>query len=502
MSTIKPLLHQRTAPIEMNPDEFRKLGHQLVDQIAEFLASISERPVKPHVTHEDTQAVLGQRSLPEQGDDPEKILGDASRLLFDYSTLIGHPRFWGYICGAPAPIGALADFLAAAVNPNLGGWTISPIATEIETQTVQWLAELIGYPSSCGGLLTSGGNAANFLAFLAARRAKVPWNVRENGIKGGEQNLYVYVSKDTHTWIQKAADLFGIGTNAIRWVETDSDYRMDMNDLRRQIEQDKKQGHLPFMVVGAAGTTAVGAVDPLFEIAAICREHDLWFHVDGAYGAPAVILPDADPNLKGMSEADSIAVDPHKWLYSAVEAGCTLVRDPKTLLNAFSYRPDYYPLDHSGEINYYEYGLQNSRGFKALKVWMALQQVGREGYVEMLGEDVRLARAFYDLAAQHPELEAVSHSLSITNFRYIPAALQAGTPDVDAYLNDLNRELLTLIQQSGEAYVTNAILDGRYTLRLCIVNFRTSLADMEALAEIVTRLGKSLDADMRPDALR
>jgi glutamate/tyrosine decarboxylase-like PLP-dependent enzyme len=275
---------------------------------------------------------------------------------------------------------------------------------------------------------------------------------------------------------------------------------MGLEILRDQIRADKKAGEQPFIVIGTAGSVSTGAIDDLAEIAKICREEDLWFHVDGAYGGFAAMLPDASPELRALSEADSIAVDPHKWLYTPLEAGCALVRDPEKLREAFAYHPPYY---HFGveAINYLDYGPQNSRGFRALKVWLALQQAGRKGYEQMLADDIQLAKKLHELVAQKPELEAFTHSLSITTFRYVPSDLKITSDSVEEYLNQLNTELLTRLQSSGEAYLSNAVIDGKFTLRACIVNFRSSLADIEALPEIVLRIGRDVDAELRRERL-
>jgi glutamate/tyrosine decarboxylase-like PLP-dependent enzyme len=429
------------------------------------------------------------------------LLDQTTKLLLDHSLFNAHPKFWGYITGSGAPIGVLADLLAATVNPNVGAAILSPVASEIEAQTVRWIADLIGYPRTCGGLLVSGGNMANFVCFLAARKAKVPWDLKTEGLSGGKQRVLVYVSKETHAWIEKAAELFGTGTQSIRWIATNADQQMDVAALEQQIIADCVENHLPFMVVGAAGTVSTGAIDPLPEIAAVCKKYDLWFHVDGAYGAPAAVLPDASADLLGLREADSIALDPHKWLYSPLEAGCSLVRDPNHLLDTFSHHPVYYNFDGTDgdpPINYHEYGLQNSRGFRALKVWLGLRHVGRDGYIQMIGDDIALAEALYIAVGRHPELEAVTHHLSITTFRFVPHVLPGDPPARESYLNDLNEELINRLQRSGEAFVSNALVDGKYVLRACIVNFRTTLSDVEALPEIVVRLGKQLDSEMRP----
>jgi len=450
------------------------------------------------------RATLGNGSLPAEGARPQDLLDQTATLLFDHSLFSAHPRFWGYIYSSAAPIGALGDLLAAAVNPNVGAWNLSPIASEIEAQTVRWIAELIGYPADCGGLLVSGGNMANFVPFLVARKAKTDWDASGEGLRAAAgRPLRVYCSAETHTWIHKAADLFGLGTDSIRWIGTDAELRMDTAELRRRIAEDRARGDLPFLVVGAAGSVSTGAIDPLPELAAIAREEGLWFHVDGAYGAIAAALDDASPDLRGLALADSVAVDPHKWLYMPLEAGCALVRDRRALPRTFSHRPPYYHFpEHEGEesINYFEHGMQNSRGFRALKVWLALRQVGRDGYVRMIADDIRLAKALYQIAAEHPELEAFTQGLSITTFRYVPRGLGPGTEQVEAYLNRLNTELLTRLQRSGEIFLTNAVIRGKFLLRACFVNFHSTFADVRALPEIVTRIGAEVDGQMRRSA--
>ncbi|HEV2424341.1 MAG TPA: aminotransferase class V-fold PLP-dependent enzyme [Terriglobia bacterium] len=506
-SATQQQVEARHAALEMSPEEFRAAGHKLVDEIAAFLESIPNRRVVPPVTPRGLRQALGTDSLPEQGTPAAVLLEGAARLLFDNSLLSAHPRFWGYINAGPAPIGALADLLASSVGPNAGGWILSPVATEIERQTVRWIAELIGYPRDCGGLLVSGGNTANFVPFLAARRSKVDWPAHESGLRSGRA-LRVYGSSETHTWIHKAADLFGLGTDAIRWIPCDRDQRLSTDALRTQIERDRRDGNLPFLVVGQAGSVSTGAVDPLPEIACICREQDVWFHVDGAYGAVAAVLPasspHAVPDLAGIAEADSVAVDPHKWLYAPLEAGCALVRDRNVMLRTFSHRPPYYHFDEGDPndemVNYFEYGLQNSRGFRALKVWLALRQAGREGYVNSVTDDIRVAQALYRAAAAHPELEAVTQALSITTLRYVPQDLASNreSAPVAEYLNKLNTELLERLQRGGEAFLTNAVVDGRFLLRACVVNYRSTLADAEAVAGIVVRVGRDADHDLRP----
>jgi aromatic-L-amino-acid decarboxylase len=488
------------APLEIDPAEFRSLGYQLVDRIVGLLESLPLRPVTSAESPTSIRRALqSDRPLPHQGSEPAELLNHAADLLFEHSLFNGHPRFWGYITSSATPIGALGDLLAAAVNPNVGAWPLSPMASEIEAQTIRWIAGMLGYPAECGGLFVSGGNMANIVGFLAARQAKAGHDVRTRGL--GDARLRAYCSKETHTWIQKAADISGIGTDAIRWIPANDRMQIDIPSLRQQVEADLASGDRPFLVVGTAGTVSTGAVDPLHELGELCREFNLWFHVDGAYGAMAAILPHAPDEFSGLGEADSIAVDPHKWLYAPLEAGCALVRDRQMLRDAFAYHPPYYHFETEA-INYYDLGPQNSRGFRALKVWLALQQAGREGYVQMISDNIRLAAELFQSIAQYPELQALTQGLSITTFRFVPPGLASGSDEAESYLNALNNELLTRVQNSGEAYLSNAVVNGKFALRVCIVNFRTTQTDIEALPPLIVRLGKQTDAELRSAELR
>ena len=501
MTDILKLVPQRHAELAMDAEQFRALGHALVDEIATFLASVPERPVTPGESPDAVRTALGAgASLPNEGTDAERVLRDATRLLFNHSLHIGHPRFWGYITSSPAPIGMLGDMLAAAVNPNCGGWTLSPMATEIEAQTVRWLAELIGFPAGSGGLLVSGGNMANMAAFWAARTHADP-GARERGVNSAAPDaLRIYTSQETHTWIQKAADLGGLGTDAVRWIPTDSDLRMDIGALEDALRADIAAGLRPMMVIGTAGSVSTGAIDPLPQIAELCRANDVWFHVDGAYGGFAAAVPDTPDDLRGLALADSIAIDPHKWLYAPIEAGCTLVRDPQKLRSAFSYHPPYY---HFGmeATNFVDFGPQNSRGFRALKVWLSLRQIGRNGYVRSISADIALAERLHERVRATPGLQALTLGLSISTFRYVPSRLQkkVGEPETEAYLNRLNEALLDRIQSSGRAFVSNAVIHGAYALRACIVNFNTRAEDVDALPGIVLDIAREVEREVKLD---
>jgi glutamate/tyrosine decarboxylase-like PLP-dependent enzyme len=339
--------------------------------------------------------------------------------------------------------------------------------------------------------MVSGGNMANMLGFFAARRAQAGWDIRAEGLHAEKRQLTLYASRETHTWVEKAADISGLGTNAIRWVATTAQQQIDVTELERQIATDRNNGFLPFLLIGTAGNVSTGAVDPLGALSALARKHDLWFHVDGAYGAPAAALPDAPADLHLLRKADSIALDPHKWLYNPIEVACTLVRNPQHLLDAFSFTPPYYTFDEDEADpgnDYYTMGLQNTRGFRALKVWLTLQNTGRNGYIRLIGNNIALAQNLFEAAEKHPELEACTRNLSITTFRYIPPGIDSR----DEKLNQLNTALLTKLQKGGQAFLSNAIVDGKYLLRACFVNFRTTKNDIDRLIEIVVRIGREI----------
>jgi glutamate/tyrosine decarboxylase-like PLP-dependent enzyme len=486
---------RRSSPaIDMGAEDFRLLGHALVERIADLMASIRQRKVTSGITPAQSRELVGSTGpIPEDGTDAAGILDEAFEKLASYSLYNGHPKFWGYITSSPAPIGVLGDFLAAAINSNLGSWKLSPVATEIELQTVRWIAEMIGYPANCGGIMVSGGNMANIVCFLAARTAAAGQSIRATGLRDGDPRLTVYASDQTHTWIEKAMDMTGFGTDWLRRVKTDNRQRTRIDDLRRLIERDLNNGFRPMMVIGSAGTVSTGAIDPLFEMADLCREYSIWFHVDGAYGGLAALASDAPPEIRGLKRAASVAVDPHKWLYAPLEAGCALVRDPEALRKAFAYHPPYY---HFGEeaVNFVDFGPQNSRGFRALKVWLAIRQIGRSGYQKLIEEDIALTRYMREVLAAHEDYEVFTCNLSIVTFRFAPPELKEGIGNekTEQRLNALNEELLHGLERSGELFVSNAVLDGKFLLRACIVNFRTRKEDIEAMPEIIARHGRAL----------
>ena len=488
----------RQSPIDIAPERFRAAGHALIDRLADLLASIRERKVTTGLSVKEIRDLIGSSaSMPENGSDFEGVLERMTELLTRHSLYNGHPKFLGYITSSPAPVGMLADLLAAAVNPNVGAWTLSPVATEIESQTIRWMAELLNYPPTCSGVLVSGGNTANFVGFYTALRAVFP---KDSDARTPERvaRATVYASSETHTWIEKAIDMFGLPPDGLRSIRVDAERRLVMDDLKATLVTDVKNGRIPVAVIGSAGTVSTGAIDPLPAMAELCREHHVWFHVDGAYGGFAAMVKTAPKDIRGLSLADSLAIDPHKWLYAPIEAGCALVRDPEQHRAAYSYHPPYYNFGEEA-TNYFDYGPQNSRGFRALKVWMGLSQVGRRGYERLLADDMALARDLYDRLAKDPNFEVSTLGLSIVTFRYVPPEYRGRTndPTTEEYLNKFNKALQARLEVSGEVFVSNAVIEGRYLLRTCIVNFRTTSQDIAEIPGIITRHGSQVDEEFR-----
>jgi len=430
--------------------------------------------------------------VPEQPLGVAELAGLLRPMVLEHSTLCGHPGFMAYVSGSGTVPGAAADLLASALNPNVGGWTLSPAASELELHLTRWLAQRFGLPEGAGGLMTSGGAASNMTALKAARDAKTNADVRRDGLGG--LPLVLYTSEEAHATIAEAADLLGLGERAARAIPTDDGLSMRIDALEAAIADDVAAGLKPFAVAATAGTTATGAIDPLPAVADLCAAHGLWMHVDAAYGGAAVLAPELRPLLAGIERADSISFDPHKWLYTPQSSACLLVRDPATLLRSFSIDAAYVRDDAnlSGRgLNIGELGPQWSRAFLALKVWLSLAAHGTDAYGRRIAHDVALARYLDGRVRAHPDLEPMCPvTLSITCYRYTPADAGLDERALDA----LNERLMVAIRRDGRAFPSNAELGGRYCLRACLVNHRTEAEDIDALIEATLRLGAELVA--------
>jgi len=498
---------QRPAPeraLDWSSDEARAYGTQALDIWTELLDRLTDDlPVARNRSASDVSAsvALEVPADPMPFDD----LGDYLRhIVFDESMYPGHPGFVAYISGAGTVPGAAADLIAAGLNQNSGGWRLSPAASEIENHLMRWFADRLGMPGETSGYVTSGGAMVNLIALTAARSRHAGWDVREEGMRAGPQ-LAVYVSAEVHDTVDRAAQMLGIGTAGIRHIPTDDALRMDMPALRTTIDADLAAGLRPIAVVGSAGTTGTGAIDPLDAIADLCAEYDVWFHVDGAYGGAAALTDSLRDLFTGIERADSVGFDPHKWLYTPLAGACILVRDPAALREAFAVHATYIVDDdeHTGwGSDVYTISPHFSRSFAALKIWVSLLAHGWDAYERRIAHDVALARYLHQLVVSHPELDPVTEpGLSITCFRYLPADLHERS-DADAYVNDLNERIMFDLQLGGRVFPSNAIVDGRFALRSCIVNFRTEAENMDELVTESVRIGRTLDAELRPDWLR
>jgi glutamate/tyrosine decarboxylase-like PLP-dependent enzyme len=403
-------------------------------------------------------------------------------------------------------IATLAEALAAAVNMNSGAWKPAPSATEIERRTIAWIAELIGYPAQCGGLFTSGGTMANFTALLTALRNTAPYDTTIEGLQrqGHQGRFTVYMSDhEGHVSITRVADLLNLGREAIRKVPSHDDFRMDVQALERMLDKDMAAGDIPFCVVGQVGSINVGAIDPLEDIARVCQERGLWFHADGACGAVGAMLPEMRPLYKGLEQADSVTLDPHKWLYIPYECGCVLVKNPEKLRRAFSMTAPYLrgtlPTEYTG-LDYFEYGPQMSRGFKALKVWMNLKHYGVEGYQRLLRQNVACAKHLDRLVRASEGFEALHDpTLFIYSFRYAPKDLRSAAgesaekeEEINVHLDRVNQQIADEIQLSGLAFLMTTKVHGRTVLRLSICSHRTTLEDIDMVFAKLKELGEGL----------
>jgi glutamate/tyrosine decarboxylase-like PLP-dependent enzyme len=486
MST-RPL--RTESALDVSPEALNEISAQAATLVANYLATISERGVVATNYAGKTIAELDAK-LESEPVPMDRLIAEC-QTMFDLSRHNGHPRFFGYVASPATAIGAYADLITSALNANITCWRSGPAGTEIEKLVVKWLGQLIGYDDNAHGLLTSGGSMANLIALLIAHRKKAGTEVSRKGLWNSGAPMTVYASDEVHMSVAKAADILGFGRDQVRAVRCDDRLRIDVPALRAQIEADQREGLRPFCVVASAGTTNTGAVDPLKDVAVVARDFDLWFHVDGAYGAPGVLDTRKKDLFLGLAEADSVSLDPHKWLYVPVDAGCLLFRDQAAAKAAFNTEEADYIKVHGlvddETFAFWDYGVELSRRFRALKVWLTLRYYGVRKIAEAISGDIALAEYLGQLVEQADDFELLAPvELSICCFRYVPQKLKGATDDE---LNSLNEQILTAVQKSGRAYVSNATVNGRFSLRACITNFRTTKADIELTLEIIRSAG-------------
>jgi len=477
-------------------ESLQGLGHRMLDDLFEHMRTSRDRPVWRPMPDKVRSAF--RAPLPHEGRPAEAVYQSFLEDILPYNMGNDHPRFWGWVMGNGTPLGMLADMLASGLNPNMGGGDHA--AVEVERQVLDWCKAMFDWPQTASGLLVSGGSVANLIALAVARNARAGFDVRRDGLMSGRPQLTFYTSTEQHSSVERAVEVLGIGAAALRQIPVDDAYRLDITALETQIQADLEMGMRPICLVGSAGTTNTGAVDPLGALADVAEKYDLWFHVDGAFGALAYLAPGGEERLKGLDRADSLAFDMHKWFYLPFEIGCTLVKDAEAHRRTFAAHPDYLEKTTrgpaSGEIWFGDYGIQLTREFRALKAWMAFQTYGVDQIGRVIDQNLRQAAYLGRQIEASQSLELLAPiDLNVVCFRFVDPSIEP------ADLNAFNQELLIRLQESGAAVPSNTMLKGRFALRCAITNHRSRDADFDLLLETVESIAREmLEKAWRPSA--
>ena len=483
----------------LDPEDWeamRQLGHRMVEDMLNYLETVRQRPVWQPVPGEVKDFL--SRPLPQNPQDPATVYQDFLENILPYPMGNIHPRFWGWVMGNGTVMGVLADLLASTVNPNMGGGSHAP--NILEAQVIEWCKEMVGFPAGASGLLVSGGSMANLVGLTVARNTKAGYDLRQEGLQAAPSRMVLYGSEEMHSSIQKAVELLGLGNASLRRIRVNADFEIRLDALEAAIRADRAAGLQPFCVVGGAGTVNTGAIDDLSALADLCEREGLWFHVDGAFGALAFLSPGMRPRLEAIQRADSLAFDLHKWMYLPFEVGCVLVRREEDHRRAFSLTPEY--LAHTGDRGlasgatwFSDYGVQLTRGFRALKVWMSLKEHGIHKFGRLIQQNIDQAAYLARLVDEIPNLEQVAPApLNIVCFRY-----NDGHLDEEA-LNRLNQELLVRLHESGVAVPSYTTLNGKYALRAAITNHRSRREDFDLLVTTTVQIGNEVAAEMQAEA--
>jgi aromatic-L-amino-acid/L-tryptophan decarboxylase len=465
----------------MDANEFRDVGHRVVDLLADYLDHIEEKRVFPDVEPRTVNELFAE-PLPQNPSSSELILAELEKKLFPYCTNVGHPGYMGLITPSPNPVGIIADFICSAINQNVGAYSIGPSSVAMERRVVRWLTDLCGYDSQAGGNLTSGGMMANFIGLKVGRDAVTGDVAQHDGVS---TRWAVYASEERHVSVDKAVDCIGLGRNALRALPTDSDFQVRLDALEEAIARDKKAGIRPMCIVGIFGTTNTGAADDIRELRCIADREGMWLHVDAAYGGGMLLSHQWSMQDRGLQLADSITIDPHKWFYAPLDAGAVLVKDQKRLTASFGIRPSYLTdeLDHSNErYQYYVHGFEQSRRFRSLKVWMSFKRYGARQIGEWIDNNVRQAKHLYALAEKDSEFEPASRPpMSAICIRFKGADLS------ESESKELHAEVAQRVEQSGRFWMSTTELKEKTWFRINPVNFRTREEHMEQLFQLLRR---------------
>lgn len=468
-------------------EEFRTLAHTMIDETLDFLRDVRERPAWQAMPPEVRNSF--DEPLPLEGASVARAYRDFRDRVRSYTNGNIHPRFWGWVQGSGTPLAMMAEMLGAAINPHMAGFNQAPAL--VEKQVVRWIAEMMGFPREASGIMVTGGSLANMLGLAVARQAKCEFPLRQQGLAGAPRKLLVYGSAETHNWITKGLEFMGMGRDAFRAVPVNEQYQIDLAVLEEMLVRDETARHQPICIIGNAGTVNTGAIDDLNSLADLARQHNTWFHVDGAFGAWARIVADLKPVVAGIERADSIGLDLHKWVYLPFDTACALVRDGAAHQATFSTSASYFGSTDRGVIGgglaFANLGIDLTRNFKALKVWMSLKAQGVTQIAGVIEQNVADIRYLVDQIGQSGELELLAPSpLNIACFRYVRSGL------TDDALNMLNQEILLQIQERGIAIPSGTTLNGKFAIRVANVNHRSRREDFDMLLDAVVKLGRTL----------
>lgn len=473
--------------LDVKTSKFRRWIDQAGELITDFYSQKEDGNVFAGKSPAEVQQLLDE-PLPSDPRDIEALLDEVGKKVLSTITNNIGPRYYGYITGGGNQVAVLAEMIKASLNQNNLKWHSSPTSTELERLVMRWVAEFIGYPTSSAGVLLSGGSVANFNCLAVARKIMAPGDISNEGIYGSDP-LTVYVSAEGHSSFDKAMDMLGLGKKYLRKIPVDDQMRIDAELLEEQIQKDKNRGFRPICAIAVAGTTNSGAVDDLEAVAEICQRHDLWYHVDAAYGGPAAKVESVAELFAGIKKADSVVVNPHKWMYVPFEAGGALVKNPGHLRRTFSTVPDYLKSDqqNGGRTDLMEYNLPLTKEFKALKVWMTIKAFGADRIRKEIARDIEKANYLVELIEQHEKLELMAPApLSIGCFRYNPGGLDAQS------LDEINDRIVDEIEEDGRVFLTGTKIRGRTALRVCFINHRTQKNDVEFLRNVVLDIAKKI----------
>ncbi|NIR51089.1 amino acid decarboxylase [candidate division KSB1 bacterium] len=481
----------------MPPEQFREFGTKFIGWIADYLENIEQHAVLPNVKPSDIRTMLPE-SPPESGETMHHILADIDKIIMSGMTHWNHPGFFAYFAITGSGPGILGELLSAAFNINGMLWKTCPASTELEQTTLDWLRQMLGLPEEFWGIIYDTASISSMHAIAAAREQLADWQIREKGLSGRSDlpRLRLYTSEHAHSSIDKAAITLGIGLEGIRKIPVDEKYQMRVDALDKAIEEDRESGWRPFCVVATVGTTSTTSIDPVAEIAEICQQEDVWLHVDAAYGGSAAVVPEMRHVLAGCERADSVVVNPHKWLFVPVDLSAFFTRKPDVLKRAFSLVPEYLRTSEDSKVeNFMDYGLQLGRRFRALKLWFVLRYFGTEGIAERIRHHIKLAQEFAKWVDEHADFERMAPvPFSSVCFRAHPKNMQD-----QMQLNALNERLVEAVNGTGEVFLSHTKLNGDLVLRLAVGNLRTEERHVgrvwEILSEKLKRIQKHIQVD-------